>query len=166
MSRLITDRLEIRLPVEGDRARFVELFGDDEFMIYADGPMDRAAANARFDGMLERAAELPFAKQPIVERATDTVLGYTGVNRFEFCGEQRLEWGYRLIPEARGKGYATEAGLALMNVARQHFQGEILAMVDPRNEPSQKVIAKLGFDFWKLAVIQGYLDRLYRIALP
>ena len=166
MSRLITDRLEIRLPVEGDRARFVELFGDDEFMIYADGPMDRAAANARFDGMLERAAELPFAKQPVIERSTGTILGYTGVNRFDFNGTEQLEWGYRLIPEARGKGYATEAGLALMEVARRSFEGEIIAMIDPRNDASKNVITKLGFEYWKRDWVNGWLDDLYRITLP
>ena len=166
MNALTTDRLVVRPPVETDRTRFVALFGDERFMEFADGPMDVGAANARFDGMLERAAEVPFAKQPIIERSNGLILGYTGVNRFEFGGEPRLEWGYRLIPEARGKGYATEAGRALMDVARRHFAGEILAMVDPRNMPSQRVITKLGFEFWKLAVVHGYLDRLYRITIP
>ena len=53
--------------------------------------------------------ELTFAKQPVIERATGTIVGYAGVNWFDFEGERRLEFGWRLVPEARGKGYATEA---------------------------------------------------------
>jgi RimJ/RimL family protein N-acetyltransferase len=82
-----------------------------------------------------------------LELVTNTIIGYTGVAWFEFEGEPRLEWGYRLIPEARGRGYATEAGLALMAVADQTNTSVLLAMIDPTNLPSQNVIAKLGFTY-------------------
>src|SRR5438270_4179849 len=108
----LTARLQLRLPEETDRARFVELFCDDEFMVFSGGVLEAAAANARFDEMLERAHELPFAKQPVIERRTGRIVGYAGVNWFEFEGERRLEFGWRLVPEARGHGYATEASEA------------------------------------------------------
>ena len=112
---MLTDRLEIRPPTEDDRVTFVRFFGDDEFMVFSGGALDENAANRRFDEMLVRAAELPFAKQPVIERSTGLTVGYSGVNWFEFEGEQRLEYGYRLVPEARGKGYATEASRALLD---------------------------------------------------
>jgi len=34
--------------------------------------------------------------------------------------------------------------------------------VDPTNDPSIRVIGKLGFTFWKQAEIDGYIDNLYR----
>jgi RimJ/RimL family protein N-acetyltransferase len=40
-----------------------------------------------------------------------------GVDWIEFDGGRWLEWGYRLVPAARGRGYATEASLALLEVA-------------------------------------------------
>jgi [ribosomal protein S5]-alanine N-acetyltransferase len=80
----------------------VELFCDDDFMVFSAGVLDERAANQRFDEMLVRAAEIPFAKQPILERATGTIVGYAGVNTFPFEGEPRLEFGWRLAPEARG----------------------------------------------------------------
>ncbi|MCP5025819.1 MAG: GNAT family N-acetyltransferase [Actinomycetia bacterium] len=163
MVSIRNDRLELRPPVESDRLRFVQLFGDDEFMVFSGGVLDQAAANERFDGMLARAAEIPFAKQPVVERSSGVILGYSGVNVFEFEGEGRLEYGYRLVPEARGRGYATEASRALLEMAARTYEGEILAMIDPTNIPSQRVITKLGFAFWKQAVVHGYLDNLYRL---
>lgn len=157
-----TRRLEIRLPEERDRARFVELFRDEAFMVFSGGVLDPTAAHRRFDEMLQRAHELPFAKQPVVERATDTIVGYAGVNWFEFEGEQRLEFGWRLVPDARGKGYATEASRELLGLSYASFRGEILAMIDPTNRASANVARKLGFVFWKQAVVGGFLDDLYR----
>ena len=157
--------MEVRLPREEDRARFVDLFVSEEFMVFA-GVLDSAGASARFDAMLTRAHEVPFAKQPVVERASGVIIGYTGVDRIQYDGEEWLEYGYRLVMAARGKGYATEAGQALLAAAAQTFQGTLLGLVDPSNHPSQRVIAKLGFGFWKQDRVSGRRTNLYRLKLP
>ncbi len=108
---LQTDRLELRRPVEADRAVFGRLFGDDDFMVFSGGALEPEAAGARFDVMLRNAGEVPFAKQPIIERSTGQIIGYSGVAWFEFEGTRRLEYGWRLVPDSRGVGYATEAGV-------------------------------------------------------
>jgi len=162
---VLTQRLELRLPVERDRERFVQLFCDREFMVFSAGVLDREAANRRFDQMLIRAEEFPFAKQPVIDRSTGQILGYSGVDRFEFEGRSRLEYGYRLTPEARGRGYSTEAGRAMLAEASKTYRGELLAMIDPENHASQSVAHKLGFSFWKQALVDGYLDNLYRLQL-
>jgi RimJ/RimL family protein N-acetyltransferase len=157
-----SDRLEVRPAREEDRARFVELFGDPEFMVFSDGVEDEASANARFDGMLADVIDVPFAKQPVIELATNTIVGYSGVAWFDFDWGRHLEYGYRLVPEARGRGYATEAGTMLLAVAEQTFRGELFAMIDPQNDASHNVITKLGFEFWKQDLVNGYLDDLFR----
>ena len=132
-------------------------------MVFSGGVHDPCSAQRRFDEMLQRAREIPFAKQPVIERATDTIIGYVGVNWFEFEGEPRLEFGWRLMLSARGQGYATEASQAVLALSQDNFQGEILAMIDPTNHPSANVARKLGFVFWKQALIDGFFDDLYRI---
>lgn len=159
---MLTERLEVRPPQRADRDRFVELFTDPDFMVFSAGVHDVESADARFDEMLVTATELPFAKQPVIERATGTIIGYSGVAWFDFEGDRRLEFGYRLVPEARGRGYATEAGRAVLAVAAETFRGELLAMIDPMNNASSIVITKLGFAFWKRAEVNGYHDDLYR----
>lgn len=77
----------------------------------------------------------------------------------------RLEWGWRLVPEARGRGYATEAVRALLDVAHGTFTGEIIAMIDPANLPSQNIAGKVGFAFWKPGLDDGYPVKLYRIRI-
>ncbi len=161
---LVTSRLEVRPPRELDRARFVELFCNDDFMIFAQALTEKTA-HGRFDHMLAMCEVVPFAKQPIVERASGLVVGYTGVDSFTLEGEKRLEWGYRLVPESRGLGYATEASRALLARARETFSGELLAMIDPANRASQNVCRKLGFAFLKQAPVDGGVTSFYTLAI-
>ncbi len=160
---MLTERLEIRPPEERDRARFVEFFRDPDFMVFSDGVCTPESAHARFDGMLSNAAELPYAKQPVIEQSTGVTVGYCGAAPFEFEGEHRLEFGYRLIPQARGQGYATEAGRAVLALAARSFRGELLAIIDPANQRSSNVARKLGFEFWKRGTVDdGYPVDLYQ----
>ena len=149
MPQIETDRLTIRPPVEDDRARFLELFTDPAFTVFADGPHSVEPANARFDGMLLMADAIPYAKQPVIVRASGTIVGYTGAGSVVFDGIDRLEWGWRLAPEARGLGYATEATSALLAVADRHDDGEMLCLISPDNHASRAVADKVGFHWWR-----------------
>ena len=162
---LVTKRLEVRAPRETDRIRFTELFRNDAFMAFSSQALTEETANTRFDHMLAMSESIPFSKRPIVERTSGVVIGYTGVDYFTFEGEQRLEWGYRLVPESRGLGYATEASSALLAHAGQVFSGELLAIIDPANHSSQDVCSKLGFAFLKQAHVHGDVQNFYTLAI-
>jgi [ribosomal protein S5]-alanine N-acetyltransferase len=149
MPPIETDRLILRPSVENDRARFVELFTDEGFTVFSDGVHDVASANARFDRMLLMVNAIPYAKQPMVERGSGTILGYTGVDSVLIDGIDRLEWGWRLVPEARGWGYATEAATALLAVADRHDDGEMLCLIANDNHASRRVADKVGFRWWR-----------------
>ena len=144
-----TSRLTIRAPVESDRPRFVELFTDEAFTVFSDGVHDVESANARFDRMLALANVVPYAKQPVIERATGIIVGYTGAGTVVFDGLDRLEWGWRFVPDARGRGFATEATTALLQVADVHDDGEMLCIIAIDNLPSRRVADKVGFRWWQ-----------------
>jgi [ribosomal protein S5]-alanine N-acetyltransferase len=144
-----TDRLVIRAPTERDRARFVELFTDEAFTVFSDGAHDPDSANTRFDRMLSLIEIIPYAKQPIIEKASGAIVGYTGVDTAAIDELDRLEWGWRLVPGARGLGYATEAANALLAVADAHDDGEMLCIIAPKNHASRRVADKVGFRWWR-----------------
>lgn len=144
-----TERLVLRPAVEDDRARMLELFTDPAFTVYSNETHDLASANARFDRLLAMVRAVPYAKQPVIEKASGRILGYTGVGTVVFDGIDRLEWGWRLDREARGRGYATEATAALLTVADAVDDGEMLCLIDPANEPSRRVADKVGFEWWQ-----------------
>jgi RimJ/RimL family protein N-acetyltransferase len=149
MPQIETDRLTIRSPVEEDRARFVELFADAAFTVFADGPHSVESANARFDDMLRMSEAVPYAKQPVIVRGSGTIIGYTGAGSVILDGTRRLEWGWRLVPEARGRGYATEAARALLALADHQDDGEMLCLISPDNHASRRVADKVGFRWWR-----------------
>ncbi|MEM8621080.1 MAG: GNAT family N-acetyltransferase [Actinomycetota bacterium] len=149
MSAVETGRLIIRPPVEADRDRFVELFTSVSFTVFSDGVHDTTSANARFDRMLRLIEVLPYAKQPVVERATNTIVGYTGVDTVVLGGNNRLEWGWRFAADARGKGYATEAATALLALADRTDDGELLCIIAADNHRSRRVADKVGFIWWQ-----------------
>jgi RimJ/RimL family protein N-acetyltransferase len=67
-----------------------------------------------------------------------------------------IELGYRFAAHAWGIGLATEAARALIPYAFQTLAlTEIIAVTDPDNHASQRVLAKLGFQN------RGNTDRYY-----
>jgi RimJ/RimL family protein N-acetyltransferase len=110
-----TARLLVRLPRETDRSRFIELFCDEDFMVFYPGVLTEEQASDHFDHMLAVCETIPFGTQPVVGLSSGTVVGCTGVDYIDFEGKTWLEWGYRLVPESRGRGYATEASRALLS---------------------------------------------------
>lgn len=135
-------------------------------MVYSGGALSLGEANERFDRMLARCAEVSFAKQAIVELSSGIVVGYTGVDWIDLDGRRWLEWGYRLVPAARGKGYATEASRTLLARAAAEYRGDLLVIIHPDNQPSHNVCRKLGFRWWKSAPVYGNLRSIYRMHLP
>jgi RimJ/RimL family protein N-acetyltransferase len=160
-----TARLVVRLPKETDRDRFVELFCKEDFMVFYPVVPTAEEAQDRFDHMLAVCQTIPFGKQPIVELSSGLVVGYTGVDYIDFEDKTWLEWGYRLVPECRGLGYATEAAQALLAKAHRTFAGELLAIIAAENRASQKVCHKLGFTFWKQGAVDGDIRNLYTLAV-
>ncbi len=131
-------------------------------MVYsATGALDRHAANIRFDHMMAFCREVTFGKQAIIETSTGSLVGYVGVDEFEFGGESRFEFGYRLVQASRGLGYATEAASAMLEVARHVWRGELLALISPDNGASRNVLVKTGFEFVEPIMISGDSVELY-----
>jgi [ribosomal protein S5]-alanine N-acetyltransferase len=69
--------------------------------------------------------------------------GEPGVNGTNLSGA--LEIGYGILPEFRGKGYATEAVAALLEWAQREGIRHFIASVSPDNAPSLAIVRKLGF---------------------
>jgi len=56
------------------------------------------------------------------------------------------EVGWALLPDAHGKGYASEALEAVLAWEKQHLGGAcLMALIDPDNAPSIKLALKFGF---------------------
>ncbi|KFN51729.1 hypothetical protein N790_04025 [Arenimonas malthae CC-JY-1] len=81
----------------------------------------------------------------LAERECDRLIGTTTL--FSLSGpHKRAEIGYSLLPARQGQGLATEALRTVLGHAFGPLGLErIEADVDPRNEPSWRLLEKLGF---------------------
>jgi [ribosomal protein S5]-alanine N-acetyltransferase len=88
----------------------------------------------------------PWLLRAVIVRAPERiVIGY-----INFHGPPEdpgwVEIGYDILPEHRRKGFATEAATAMFDwAASRHGITRMRASISPENEPSLKMIAKLGF---------------------
>jgi RimJ/RimL family protein N-acetyltransferase len=70
----------------------------------------------------------------------------SGVIGVHFAGADAIEIGYWIARAHQGRGYATEAGAALVALLRRRFPGRrIFAECRPENRASWRVLRKLGF---------------------
>jgi RimJ/RimL family protein N-acetyltransferase len=166
-----TERLLLE-PLSEQRAEeFVALTALEETMRYwgTGGPYTRATAERHFAASLERVREHGFGKRWIVSKQSGDGLGFTETNFVgDGCGDvspDDVEIGWMLSPDVWGQGYATEAALAIRDEAFERLALEsIIAMHDPENGASQRIIEKLGmtFEAEELGWLGGSL-RVYRL---
>ena len=89
------------------------------------------------------AAPEPWTQYAIVERVTGQTVGGVGFHREPLDGA--VEIGYGIAPGVRGRGIATEAVRALLEVARANGVGAVLADTDAGNLASERVLERCGF---------------------
>jgi RimJ/RimL family protein N-acetyltransferase len=97
--------------------------------------------------------------------ASELAIGYVGLNHSSACrGRDEAELGFRLARAHWRKGY----GLGAARLGLQHaFAGvglrRVIAKVDPSNVGSVAVVERLGMQFERLIMVEGYThpDRLY-----
>jgi RimJ/RimL family protein N-acetyltransferase len=78
-------------------------------------------------------------------RDTGEFVGDCGLTPQQVDGVTELEVGYHIRAALQGRGLATEAAAACRDHARDVLRvGRLIAIIDPRNRPSQRVAEKLG----------------------
>lgn len=87
-------------------------------------------------------------------RDDDRAVGICGlVNRKEFPDP---DLGFALLKEHWGQGYAYESSLAVLGEARDTLGlRRVIAMADEDNDPSNRLLEKLGFRFAQMVTMPG-----------
>lgn len=89
-----------------------------------------------------------FSWWAIKEKSTDDIVGAACLQHLANVDGAPLEIGWRLVPEHNGKGYATEAAKAIIAFAAEKVGAtRLVAVADPDNIPSQRVMQRLGMTY-------------------
>jgi RimJ/RimL family protein N-acetyltransferase len=156
---LETDRLLLRPLVENDWEMALETFMDPEVMKFVADVGSEEALAEEMKTAIRRGAGGRIGVWCVLQRETGEKLGTAILlplpieeddTDWSLVQEDRypdadIEVGYILKRSAWGNGYATEACRRLVQFAFEETElDEIVAVTDPRNAASQKVLRKCG----------------------
>lgn len=145
-----TERLLLRRWRPDDAEPLAAINGDPEVMRYigTGAPLGRALSDDLLSRFEREWRERDYGIWAVEERARPgELLGFCGLTVPMFLPEllPAVEVGWRLRPDAWGRGFATEGARAALAYARERAaMREVIAIVDPRNDRSLRVCAKLG----------------------
>ena len=147
-----TERLILRSHRTADFEDYQAMWANDAVVRFISGvastPEQSWGRMLRVAGMWHH---MGFGFLAIEERSSGRFIGEAGFlemkrNMHPFTTEGTLEAGWALLPEAQGKGYATEALQALIGWATAHFPDKpMTCIIDPENAASLRLAEKLGF---------------------
>ncbi len=144
-----TERLAVRRLRPEDLDDFAALTGNPEIVRYMDErrPLSREQTARWIDVSLANYRERGWGCFGVTTKADDRLIGFAGFARPpERPGV--VELIYAFAPASWGRGYATEVASALVAFGFDRCGlGRIEATVDPANEASARVLAKIGMTY-------------------
>jgi RimJ/RimL family protein N-acetyltransferase len=157
---LTTERLVLR-PFEGaDLAALVVLHADPTFWWYPlRGPMSPDDTEKFLVRVQERYEEDGYGVEAVMLRQTGALIGWAGLAVPHFLPQilPAVEVGWRLAPDQRGLGLASEAGAAAVDFGfSRGGLDRIVSIYEPENEPSGRVMDRLGFTHWQTMFVESH----------
>jgi len=159
-SILETERLFLREFDEGDVAVFYELGSDPQVIRYTGDPgggfqsLEHAREILRSHPLADYRKH-GFGRWACVHKGSGDVIGFAGLKYLDDLNE--VDLGYRLLPAWWGAGLATEACRPILDFGFARLGlNQIIALVDPANSASIRVLEKLGMT--RLGIIQLHGD--------
>ena len=157
-----SERLLLRPLAETDVDVVIEIGTDPEVMKYIHEPQTEDQVAQEMPNYIKRCAGGCIGIWCVTDRSTKEKFGTADLlplpideddtNWDLMAGDElpdcEIEIGYILIKSAWGKGYATEACNRLLKFAFEETPlTEVVAVTDPENTASQKVLKKCGLAF-------------------
>ncbi len=122
------------------------MHADDEVMADYGGTLSRLESDAKLDRYADAFARHGFSRFALEER-DGRFLGYVGVMPImpHIPAAPGVEIGWRLVRDAWGRGYASEAARAVLSDGfARHGWAEVLSYTASDNLRSQAVMGRLG----------------------
>jgi [ribosomal protein S5]-alanine N-acetyltransferase len=141
-----TDRLQLRLFEAGDVEDAMSFWGDQEVMAHCAGAIEQNFLPKVLESYQKCHVIKGLSVYAVVEKESGKVIGAAGYNVRDSV--DTIELVYHFAKESWGKGYATEAAAACVNLAKQNKKVvKIYASADPLNASSLKILEKVGFHY-------------------
>ena len=167
MIELNTERLLVRGFDTNDAEFILELLNQPSFIQFIGDKGVRSVDDARnyiATGPIESYQRHGFGLYLVELKDRKVPIGMCGVLKRESLPDPDL--GFAFLPEYWGKGYAFEAASAALDQARDFFKlARILAITNPDNDASIKLLATLGFQFERVMKLSTDSDEVKLFSL-
>lgn len=160
---LKTERLRLRPWRLDDFEPMAEFLADDDANRYrlSGGGISREAAWSKVAEFAGQWTLRGYGEFAVEERASGNLVGWCGLWHPAILDEPEMVWS--LFPAAQGKGYATEAAIAVMRWAANDVGlGPLFSFVHPDNHPSRRLAERLGARIEKETEFRGAPRLVYR----
>jgi len=148
-------RLQLRQIEAGDASYILSLLNDPSFIEYIGDKEVRSEEEARTyieQGPAKSYSEHGFGLYLVVRKQDQTPIGMCGLIKRDGLDDPDI--GFAFSPEYCGKGYAVEAAEATMAYAQDILHiPTIVAIASPENEPSVRLLAKLGLQLARMILL-------------
>ncbi len=140
---LETERLLLRAPTPQDLPTYVAFFSDAQASSFYGGPLDAQGAWRVLALDFGHWALRGYGRWAIESRASGKMIGGCGLWWPEGLPRSELTWW--LMPEGRGKGYATEASVAAIAFGYDVLGWDLVEThMNDDNLPARKLVERLG----------------------
>jgi [ribosomal protein S5]-alanine N-acetyltransferase len=163
MFTLETERLTLRhLSPETDAEFILRLLNESSFLEYIGDKKVRTLDDARGymrNGPMKSYEENGFGLYRVALKEDDRAIGICGLIKRDTLPEPDI--GFAFLPEYWDKGYAHESAAEVMRHAREVLRLDcILAITTPDNEPSAKLLGKIGLGFQRMIRLSDEADEV------
>jgi ribosomal-protein-alanine N-acetyltransferase len=139
-----TERLDIRPFIDADLSAVLSFNSNPQARRFMGGVVSKSDTESSLRAHIDTVETTGLGARAVVERGSDSVVGYCGMQQFAETEEIELFYGY--LPVTWGRGVATEAALGLLPLAQRcEAVGHLVAIVHPENAASIRVLEKVRF---------------------
>lgn len=145
-------------------ADYEKLHENEEVMKYITGrALQKEEITYRFKKAIEAGEKVPhLGFYSIFESKGGYFIGISKIIELD----EEIELGYSLLPQYWRKGYATEiVDWLISHVSNLGLRKSLIAIVDPENVISERLLLKKGFTYYKTAMFNGRLSDYYKLLL-
>jgi RimJ/RimL family protein N-acetyltransferase len=147
-----TDRLILRPMTEKDADFILELLNDPSFIRYIGDRKVRTLDGAKAyitNGPVASYSQNGFGLYLVEQKESGESMGMCGLIRRNTLKD--VDIGYAFLPKFWSRGYALEAAREMKRYAQEELGlKRLVAVVDPENPPSIRLLEKLGMKFEKM----------------
>ncbi|MEI5907941.1 GNAT family N-acetyltransferase [Bacillus spongiae] len=141
-----TERLYLGVFDESHAEAMKTFWGNEDVMKFCDG----ATKHEKFPQIIKIYREIhqtnDLSVYAVQEKASSMIIGAAGFNITKSM--EKIELIFHFSQSTWGKGFATEAVIACLNMARKDGRVSVItASADPRNLASLNILEKVGFQY-------------------